>query len=90
MEMKCLAGKNNRKMVTRDFYKAGTTVRDFRAKQHQLGIKGNVVACTQTPKEIKLLLKNNKENILAVKKLIFGKVHENDDEVSELQEISRI
>lgn len=45
-----LADKNSRKIVKCDFCKTVTIARVSRVKQHQLGIKRNVVACSPTQK----------------------------------------
>lgn len=59
-----------------------------RAKQHQLGIKGNVKSCTQTPEDIKLILQEYEDKKLAAKKYMSGEVHEYDDQASQLLHIS--
>ncbi|XP_058755022.1 uncharacterized protein LOC131628172 [Vicia villosa] len=81
---------NNRRRVTCNFCNETSTGGISRAKQHQLGIKGNVKACTQTPEDVKLILQEHEDKKLAAKKSISGEVHEDDDEASRLLEISRI
>lgn len=61
-----------------------------RAKQLQLGIKGNVKACTRTPEDVKLILQEHENKKLAAKKSMSGEVHEDDDEASQLLDILRI
>ncbi|KAK4259931.1 hypothetical protein QN277_006209 [Acacia crassicarpa] len=74
---------NNRKSVTCDFCKKVTTGGITRAKKHQMGIKGDVNACTQCPPEVKNLLKEAAE-----KKKVTQAYSElqNDNEEEEIEE----
>lgn len=81
---------NNKRKVTCDFCNETSSGGISRAKQHQLGIKGNVKSCTQTPEDVKAILQEHEDKFRAAKKSISGEVHEDDDEASRLLEMSRI
>lgn len=66
-----LEDTNNRRRVTCSFCKSVSTVEISRAKQYELGIKENIIACTQTFGEVKLFLKENEEKRLVVKIISF-------------------
>ncbi|CAI8607955.1 unnamed protein product [Vicia faba] len=70
---------NNKRRVTCDFCNETSTRGISRAKQHQLVIKGNVKACTQTPEDVKLILQEHEDKKLAAKKSMSGEVHEDDE-----------
>ncbi|CAK8540387.1 unnamed protein product [Lathyrus sativus] len=73
---------NNKRMVTYDFCNETSTRGISRAKQHQLGIKGNVKSCTQTPVDVKEILHEHEDEKLVANKSMSGEVHEDDDEGS--------
>jgi len=52
-----LRDKSNTKKVTHDYCLLKFNGGISRAKQHKMGVSGNVKACTKTPKEVKLILK---------------------------------
>ncbi|KAK4283950.1 hypothetical protein QN277_000847 [Acacia crassicarpa] len=74
---------NNRKSVTCDFCKKVTTGGITRAKRHQMGIKGDVNACTKCPPEVKNLLKEAAEK----KKVTQAYTELQDDDEEEVEEI---
>ncbi|KAK7310136.1 hypothetical protein RJT34_07436 [Clitoria ternatea] len=79
---------NDRKSVTCDFCLKTTTGGITRAKRHQMGIRGDVSACENTPREIKKLLI---EKFLKKKANSTQGLKENDDlEEEEVHEISNI
>lgn len=47
-------------------------------------------SCTQTSKDVKLILQEYEDKKLTAKKSMSGEVHEDDDKVSRLLDISRI
>ncbi|PNY14079.1 hypothetical protein L195_g010751, partial [Trifolium pratense] len=61
-----------------------------RAKQHQLGIGGNVRGCQKTPEDVKKKLQEAEDKKKAAKMAKSGEVNENPDDMAALQEISRI
>lgn len=56
-EWNSLKDINNRQAVTCDFCGKTTTGGITRAKKHQLGVRGDVFACTETPAEVKAKIK---------------------------------
>jgi hypothetical protein len=61
-----------------------------RAKQHQLGQKGNAKGCLKTPDDVKKQLQEAEAKKKAAKMAVSGDVNENADEIAELQAITRI
>jgi len=82
---KTLRGKSNTKKVTCDYCLTESNGGIYRAKQHQMGVVGNVRACQKTPKEVKLILTAHKEARLAKLKFVSNEVHEDDNETTLLQ-----
>jgi hypothetical protein len=80
----------DKKKVVCDFCGEPSSGGITRAKQHQLGQKGNVKGCKTTPDDVKKLLQEDYDKKKAAKAAMAGEVSENPDEVAELESISRI
>ncbi|WJX94820.1 hypothetical protein P8452_76201 [Trifolium repens] len=80
----------NKKKVTCDFCGEESTGGITRAKQHQMGVGGQVKGCLKTPDNVKKQLREADEKKKAAKAAMAGEVNENADDIADLQEISRI
>lgn len=76
--------KNNRKRVTCDFCKLETTGGNTRARQHELGIKGDVKSCRKMPPDCKLLLQADYDEKQVLKDGILNKVEVQIDDVNDM------
>ncbi|MCI97513.1 hypothetical protein A2U01_0118814, partial [Trifolium medium] len=56
-----------------------------RAKQHQLGQRGNVKGCSKTPDDVKKQLQDAEDKKKKAKLAMSGEVNEKADEIAELQ-----
>ncbi|XP_004499641.1 uncharacterized protein [Cicer arietinum] len=84
--------KNNRKKVTCDFCQVETSGGITRARQHQLGIRGDVKSCRKIPPDCKLLLQTYYDEKQALKDGILNEmeVQIDDDINDDVVEIRRI
>ncbi|XP_073219750.1 uncharacterized protein [Cicer arietinum] len=84
--------KNNRKKVTCDFCQVETSGGITRARQHQLGIRGDVKSCRKIPPDCKLLLQTDYDEKQALKDGILNEmeVQIDDDVNDDVAEIRRI
>ena len=84
-----LKDKNNTKKVTCDYCLLESNGGISRAKQHQMGVTGNVKACLKTPEDVKLILRASEEARLAKVKSVANEAQD-DEETARLEEIGRL
>ena len=65
MKYNSLRDKTNTKKVTCDYCLIESNGGISRAKQHQMGVTGNVRACKKTSEDVKLILTAHEESRLA-------------------------
>ncbi|KAL5144536.1 hypothetical protein HKD37_06G014813 [Glycine soja] len=90
-KLNSLKDKNNRKSITCDFCHKTTTRGIFRAKRHQLQIKGDVGSCKKVPEDIKLgMIDAYEKKIVETAAYIEAMQEEDEEEKDGILKIERL